>query len=184
MTYGGLGLGTLLMSFMNPMLKVRGVTPSIHILSAAVGALPWLIGAALLLLALLKKRWVPLLAFVGSQVLGLAAILALLFGAPIVEDYASRTSFESAGWKAENRSEAEGTRVQMVDDLFRHHRLVGMNRAQLEALLGVPPSTPHFSEYDYVYWLGPECGLFSIGSEWLVVKLQNDTVVTAKVVTD
>jgi hypothetical protein len=54
----------------------------------------------------------------------------------------------------------------------------------LEALLGVPPPTPYFREYDYVYWLGPERGLFSIDSEWLVVKLQNDVVVAAEVVTD
>lgn len=182
--YGSLGVATFLMALLVPMVKVRGLTPSIRVLSAAVEALPWLIGAALLVLAVLRKRWVPLLAFAGSQILGLGAILALLFGAPVVRDYASRTSFESDSWKAENRRGAEGIRVRMVDDLLRSHTLIGMQRAQLEALLGVPPSTPYFREYDYVYWLGPERGLFSIDSEWLVVTLQNDVVVTARVVTD
>ena len=35
---------------------------------------------------------------------------------------------------------------------------------------GVPPPTDYFREYDYAYWLGPERGLFSIDSEWLVVR--------------
>jgi hypothetical protein len=184
LSYGSLGLVTFLMGLLVPMVRVRGLTPSMRILSTAVETLPWLIGAALLVLALLRKRWVPLLAFAGSQILGFAIVLALLFGAPVVKDYASRTTFESASWKAENRRGAEGIRVRMVDDLLRRHRLIGMQRTQLEALLGVPPPTPYFREYDYVYWLGPERGLFSIDSEWLVVKLQNDVVVAAQVVTD
>jgi hypothetical protein len=72
----------------------------------------------------------------------------------------------------------------MVDDLLLRHRLVGMKRAELEKLLGSPPPTAYFREYDYVYWLGPERGLFSIDSEWLVVKCTRDVVVSATVVTD
>src|SRR5574341_40025 len=184
LSYGSLGLAMLVLSLSTQWLRFRASPPWIRIFSSAIDALPWLIGVALLVLALLRKRWVPLLAFVGSQILGFAALLALLFGTPVVKDYASRTSFEPGSWKAENRRGAEGIRVRMVDDLLRRHRLIGMQRAQLEALLGVPPPTPYFREYDYVYWLGPERGLFSIDSEWLVVKLQNDVVVAAEVVTD
>ena len=72
----------------------------------------------------------------------------------------------------------------MVDDLMRTRPLVGMSRAQLEELLGVPPPSEYFREYDYVYWLGPERGFVSIDSEWLVVRCGGDVVVSAQVVTD
>lgn len=156
----------------------------IRALGLAIGTTPWLVGAGLLVFALVRRRWVPLVAFAASQLLGIAAIAALIFGRPVLEDYASRTAFDSTRWKAENRRGAEGTRVRMVDDLLRRHRLVGMQRAQLEQLLGVPPSTESFREYDYVYWLGPERGAFSIDSEWLVVRCQQGVVVSAEVVTD
>ena len=59
-----------------------------------------------------------------------------------------------------------------------------MSRAQLEDLLGVPPATEYFREDQYVYWLGPERGLFSVDSEWLVVKCEQGFVLSARVVTD
>jgi len=72
----------------------------------------------------------------------------------------------------------------MVDDLLRRHRLVGMGRTQVDELLGVPPHSDYFPEYDYVYWLGRERGAFAIDSEWLVIKFRNGTVVEAEVMTD
>jgi len=134
----------------------------IRVLKSAVDAIPWLIGAALLVFALLRRRWIPLLAFAGAQLLGVGLRLGVLVGTPVVRDYVSTVAFDSAGWKAENRDGADGVRVLMVDDLLPKHKLVGMSRAQLEDLLGVPPATEYFREYDYVYWLGPERGLFSI----------------------
>ena len=201
--YGSLGLATFVLVFCIQLSWLPSIAawlmgrdgivfdeqpPWIRIVASAVDAIPWLVGAGLLVLAILRKRWVPLLAFAGSQFLAVAVLLALLFGTPVVSDYASRTSFDAAKWKAENRRGAEGMRVRMVDDLLRRHRLVGMQRTQLEELLGVPPPTTYYRyyrEYDYVYWLGPERGLFSIiDSEWLVVKVQQDVVVVAEVVTD
>ena len=64
---------------------------------------------------------------------------------------------DEMGWavylflNAENGDAAQGIRVRMVDDLLARHKLVGMARAQVEELLGVPPATPYFREYDYVY---------------------------------
>jgi len=156
----------------------------IRILKSAVDAIPWLIGAALLVFAWLRRRWVPLVAFAGAQLLGVGLLVGVFAGTPVVRDYASRMPFDSASWKAENRRDAAGLRVRMVDDLLRTHKLVGMSRAQLEGLLGVPPATEYFREYDYVYWLGPERGPFSIDSEWLVVKCAQGFVVSAIVVTD
>lgn len=156
----------------------------IRVLKTTVDAIPWLIGTALLVFAVVRRRWVPLLAFGGAQLLGFGLLLGVLFGTPVVKDYASRMAFNSSSWKAENRRGADGVRVRMVDDLLRTHKLVGMSRDQLEELLGVPPATEYFREYDYVYWLGPERGLFSIDSEWLVVKCGQGVVVSAQVVTD
>jgi hypothetical protein len=156
----------------------------IRALKSAVDAIPWLIGAALLVFAWLRRRWVPFVAFAGAHLLGVALLVGVLAGTPAARDYASRMAFDSAAWKAENRGDAAGLRVRMVDDLLRTHKLVGLSRAQLEDLLGVPPATEYFREYDYVYWLGPERGLFSIDSEWLVVKCGQGVVVSASVVTD
>jgi hypothetical protein len=182
--YGSLGLAVFILGLSIQWLRVAGAPPWLRILSQAVDAIPWLVGAGLVVLAILRRRWVPLIAFAGSQFLAIGAVVGLIFGGPVVKDYVTRTSFDSAKWKAENRRGADGIRVRMVDDLLRHHTLVGMQRVQLEELLGVPPPTPYFSEYDYVYWLGPERGAFSIDSEWLVVRCQHDVVVVAEVVTD
>jgi hypothetical protein len=153
-------------------------------LKSAMDAVPWLIGAALLVFGLLRRRWVPVLAYAGAFVLGFGLLFGVLFGTPVIKDYASRVAFDSAAWKAENGDAAQGVRVHMVDDLLARHKLVGMSRAQVEELLGVPPDTPYFREYDYVYWLGPERGFISIDSEWLVVKTKDGIVVTATIVTD
>ena len=126
----------------------------------------------------------PLLAFGGAQILGVASILAVIVGEPVVRDYSSRVPFDSSQWRAENEQGAEGVRVHMVDDLLRKHQLVGMSRDQVNDLLGVPPVTEYFREYDYVYCLGHERGAFGIDSEWLVLKFKGNVVVEASVVTD
>ncbi len=73
----------------------------------------------------------------------------------------------------------------MVDDLLRQNRLVGITRTEVVALLGTPAQTGYFREYDLVYWLGPERGLFSIDSEWLVMRTDSlGRVTEAKLVTD
>jgi hypothetical protein len=102
----------------------------------------------------------------------------------MIKDYATREPFDAATWRAENTHAATGIRVHMVDDLLRKHSLVGMTRAQIDELLGVPPPSNYFREYDYVYWLGQERGAFGIDSEWLVLKLENGRVSKANVVTD
>ncbi|MBD1868846.1 hypothetical protein H6F95_16340 [Cyanobacteria bacterium FACHB-471] len=59
----------------------------------------------------------------------------------------------------------------MVDNLLKQHTLAGMNRSEVVVLLGEPDMTDYFQDYDLVYWLGPERGLISIDSEWLVFRL-------------
>jgi outer membrane protein assembly factor BamE (lipoprotein component of BamABCDE complex) len=156
----------------------------IHAVEYGEAAIPWVIGAALLVLAITRKRWIPLVAFATAQLLGLAVVLTVLLAGPVVADYGSRTAFDSARWKIENLADAKGVRVRMVDDLLHKHRLKGMTREQIDELLGVPPHTNYFHEYDYVYWLGPERGFISIDSEWLVVKFENGVVKDARVLRD
>jgi hypothetical protein len=158
--------------------------PWVRSLHTVVGATPWFIGFALFVFAVWKRRWIPVLAFGAAQVLGVCSILFFIFGVPVIKDYTTRVSFDQAVWKAENTHAAKGMRVHMVDDLLRKHPLVRMSKGQVDDLLGVPPPTEYFREYDYVYWLGPERGAFSIDSEWLVLKLDNGSVVRAELVTD
>ena len=73
----------------------------------------------------------------------------------------------------------------MVDDLLARYKLVGMMRGAVVRLLGEPQPTAYFRDFDLVYWLGPERGLFSIDSEWLVMKLDSTgTVTDAHLMTD
>lgn len=73
----------------------------------------------------------------------------------------------------------------MVDDLLATGRLPGRPRAVVAALLGEPRPTSYFREYDLVYWLGPERGVISIDSEWLVLTLDAaGRVADARLVTD
>jgi len=57
-------------------------------------------------------------------------------------------------------------RLRMVDDLLRRYRLRGMTREEIVWLLGAPPEPTYFTEYDLVYWLGPE--------RWLAIKFGRD----------
>lgn len=94
----------------------------------------------------------------------------------------SGTRFDSAKWHAQ--SGYDPIRLEMVDDLMRRHRLVGMSRENLDELLGVPPDTAYSASFDYVYWLGPERGFISIDSEWLCLKFSDDVVVDARITRD
>jgi outer membrane protein assembly factor BamE (lipoprotein component of BamABCDE complex) len=58
----------------------------------------------------------------------------------------------------------------MVDSLIRSRTLDGLSRSQVSALLGQPSSGEYFRDWDIVYRLGDERGLFRIDSEWLVIR--------------
>lgn len=73
----------------------------------------------------------------------------------------------------------------MVDDLLRSNILRGKTRADVIALLGDPTQTDKWTDWDLVYWLGPERSyIAAIDSEWLVVRLADDRVVEARLVRD
>src|SRR5690606_10909744 len=69
-------------------------------------------------------------------------------------------------------------RVKMVNDLFRKHTLASHSKDQVVELLGPDTENAYFKKIDnMVYYLGPERGLISIDSEWLVIEFDNNTVV-------
>ncbi len=78
-------------------------------------------------------------------------------------------SFDPAIWNDESHAR-HGARLTLADDIVRRELLSGMSRAQVISLLGKPPPTSYFADWDLVYWLGPERGFISIDSEWLVVR--------------
>ncbi len=73
----------------------------------------------------------------------------------------------------------------MADRLVAQRTLRGKTRVEVVALLGEPPPTEYFRNWDLVYWLGPERALFSIDCEWLVFRLdQTGRVADYRIVRD
>jgi hypothetical protein len=77
--------------------------------------------------------------------------------------------FDPSLWS--NSRTPESVRLGMADDLIRTRMLLGLTRHEVVALLGEPPKTEYFEEFDLIYYLGPERGFMGIDSEWLVLKL-------------
>jgi hypothetical protein len=98
------------------------------------------------------------------------------------------TAFDRQAWLdgARGALSQDAPRLRMADGLLRDGRLIGLTRAQVDALLGPQNTTGNFRpEYEYVYWLGAERGYISIDSEWLVLRLGPDgRVAQARLVRD
>jgi len=157
-----------------------------YIAGLFVAWLPWLVAAALIFARISRKATVKPVSYVVGVVTSYVATLSFLLALPIVDDYSHRRVFDSELWKASLAEESQDPiKLQMVDDLLRKHPLVGLSRSQVLDLLGEPLRTDKFSDWDLVYWLGPERALFSIDSEWLVIRFDSSQKVTdAKVVSD
>lgn len=105
----------------------------------------------------------------------------LIFG-PTVKSYLQLTSFDSTQWK-NHLNDQDSIKQKMLRDLLSQHKLIGMSVEDINQLLGSPPKTSYFKDYDYVYWLGPERGL-GVDSEWLCLKFSDGVVAKADVLTD
>lgn len=94
--------------------------------------------------------------------------------------------FNSTAWKSTLNAEVtnQPIRQKMVDDLLSRYRLVGMKKKEIDHLLGKPPATGYFKDFDYVYWLGPERSFISIDSEWLCIKFKNNVASEATLMSD
>jgi hypothetical protein len=78
-----------------------------------------------------------------------------------------------------------GGRHRIADWLVLSDRLIGHSREDIVTLLGEPPPTEYFKEWDMVYLLGAERSFISIDSEWLVLRLDDRRVVReARIVGD
>lgn len=110
--------------------------------------------------------------------------------------YLNRVVFNSMQWKASLKTDSptrltkvdylqlwisgvskDYPRLTMVDDLLSRKNLRNMTKSEVIELLGEPPPTDYFEEYDLVYRLGPERGFMSIDSEWLVIRFGKDNKV-------
>ena len=93
--------------------------------------------------------------------------------------------FDAEQWQVNASQRGTKVRLAMADRIVARKMLWGKTRAQVTEILGKPPATDYRSDWDLVYWLGPERGFLGIDSEWLVVKLdQNDVVADVKMVHD
>jgi hypothetical protein len=149
------------------------------------GYLLWIILGILFIRGIIKKKNLVVPISVGlGFLLSYVGILAYMFGGPVVKDYANRISFDATKWQNEELVHSRNpVRIRMVDDLLKKHSLVGMTKENLIVLLGAPPKTGYFSNYDFVYWLGLGRGFGSL-DEWLVIKFRNDKVIEARIVRD
>jgi hypothetical protein len=123
----------------------------------------------------------------------IGAIGAIAFGGSRYLDFVFTRSdlrcavrrFDTALWQDSARVySAEPVRRCMVDDLLGRLDDRHQSRSEIVGLLGVPRPSTYFSEYDLVYWVGPERGM-GVDSEWLVFRFDRaDRVSEARLVTD
>jgi hypothetical protein len=78
-------------------------------------------------------------------------------------------ALDPTAWQDESQIQ-QGVRLAMADRLIALRTLIGKTRADVVELLGEPPPTGYFADWNLVYWLGPERGFISIDSEWLVLR--------------
>jgi len=119
----------------------------------------------------------------GVSLLGYILLVCYLFFGPRIKSYSNKIPFESSQWKA-HLNDRDLAKQKMVDDLMSRHKLVGMSVNEVEELLGKPPTTGYFKDYDYVYWLGPERSVLGVDSEWLGIKFQDGVVIKADILRD
>jgi hypothetical protein len=125
----------------------------------------------------MPKHWKRRLIFVLST-------LALVTGLMVWWRWLPGRAFDPVAWQDEFQVE-QGVRLKMADRLIAQQSLLGKTRVEVVELLGDPTPTGHFSDWDLVYWLGPERGFIRIDSEWLVLRLADDgRVVDNRIVRD
>ncbi len=68
-------------------------------------------------------------------------------------------------------------RTRLVGDLLSRYDLIGLSEGEIAALLGENDTgRDYFSPEKYVYYLGPERGIISIDSEWLIIEFDDGAV--------
>lgn len=132
--------------------------------------------------SLKKAPKIALMVFVVGVMVFFLFVGTLIFG-PTVKSFLNRTKFNSLEWKA-HIEDGNPVKINMVDDLLKNYQIIGKSRSEVEELLGKPPITSYFKDYDFVFWLGPERSAFGIDSEWLGIKFQDGKAVQVDILRD
>ncbi len=111
-----------------------------------------------------------------------AIFLAFLFA--IIVGYLAyhyQHTFHSDRWLNE-----PSERTDMIDNLLQNYEILGLTETEVLSLLGPHDNAQGAFNADnrYVYYLGPERGLFSIDSEWLLIDFTNGVVSDYSLTTD
>lgn len=126
-----------------------------------------------------KTRWA------GLPVSVITAIWLAAVGAGIYFFLPSERPFEREGWSKADLSSTSSPRFAMADWLLARGTLHGKTRGEVVDLLGEPPETSYFRDWDLVYCLGPERGFIRIDNEWLAIRFGDDErVAECKIVRD
>ena len=112
--------------------------------------------------------------------LGMVAVLVIgcLIGVLVIRE---RHSFSTEKWLAD-----PGNRTRIVDDLLADYALIGMTEPEVLELLGSHDNDSGYFQQEgrLVYWMGPERGLMSIDSEWLILDCLDGIVTAWQITTD
>jgi hypothetical protein len=136
---------------------------------------------------LTPRRLVWILVAVLGMPVALYGLAWAYFAGPSIEDYQRRLAFDAKAWREKSADAGDDwpTRLRMVNSLMDRRLLDGRTRAQVVELLGPADETSKWRDWDLVYHLGPERGLFGIDSEWLVIRLDSSrTVSSYRIVAD
>ena len=100
----------------------------------------------------------------------LAAIVLLVAAWYAV--YSAPLPFVQSWWNAAGYKPDDSLhkRARIADQLVSSKALIGKSRQQIVQMLGEPPPSEYFHDWNMVYKLGDERGSFSIDSEWLVIR--------------
>lgn len=124
-----------------------------------------------------------ILGLIGAAILTYLALISFLLFAPKLKSYVNQITFDSKQWQI-HLADRDTIKQKMVNDLLSKHQLIGMTQTKIDEILGKPPQTEYFKDYDYVYWLGPERSALSIDSEWLGIKFEKGIVVRVDILRD
>ncbi|ALC84030.1 MULTISPECIES: outer membrane protein assembly factor BamE domain-containing protein [Bacillus] len=163
--------------YMGYYLIINILHSSYSVISTTAIILPFVF-LLLFLLILWKYTEIRKAKFLAMTAIGIIPPLycAIILG---VNEY--RSNFTVEKWV-----DHENERVYMIDDFFNTYDLIGMEKDEVNSLLGKPTVTEYFKEDDnIVYYLGDERGLIRIDSEWLVLRFNDEEqVVNYEIRTD
>ena len=104
-------------------------------------------------------------------------IALVLCGVAIRWSFFPGVPFDADEWRAAERAGADRSngRLGMGARLVRTGALIGKTKTEVLVMLGEPMPHPEFADWDLVYWLGPERSFMVLGSEYLLLRLSEES---------